>query len=53
MKHEGKRIPIPFKISKIVTKWSDFPLCSEVNYKVGFFFLLQLFGEWDGKETDN
>lgn len=39
MKHEGKRIPVPFKINKFVTKWRDFPLCSEVIYKVvGFFF---------------
>lgn len=38
MKHKGKRIPIPFKISKVVTKWRDFPLCSEVIYKVVLFF---------------
>jgi len=40
MKHEGKRIPISFKIRKVVTKWRDFPLCPDVIYKllVVFFF---------------
>lgn len=44
-----KESPFHLKLAKFER---DFPLCSKVIYKA-FFFLLQLFGEWDGKETDN